>query len=67
MYRPKDGEIAQRFRRMISAFESMVQQWEDVRDNRKRTQLSVQMGFKEKRGEDKAKGAWYHILLCSQQ
>ncbi len=63
-YRPKDGEIAQRFRRMISAFESMVQQWEDVRDNRKRTQLSVQMGFKEKRGEDKAKGVWYHIYYA---
>ncbi len=46
---------------MISACESMVQQWEDVRDNRKRTQLSVQMGFKEKRGEDKANGMWYHI------
>ncbi len=49
---------------MISAFESMVQQWNDVRDNRKRTQLSVQMGFKEKRGEVKAKGVWYHIYYA---
>ena len=63
-YTPDTVESAKGFRRMVNAFEKMVNLWEEHKGKPKALSLKHRMGFGEQRGRDERRGLRYRIYYA---